>query len=56
MPVLAALCDILEVTPVDLITTSAENATLRKAATASDPGRADVSAILPQRARVRPEA
>ena len=56
MPVLAALCDVLEVTPADLISTSAENVTQRKAATASDPGRVDVSAILPKRARVRPEA
>lgn len=57
LPVLAALCDILEVTPAELIATSAENVALRKAASAaSDTGPVDLSAIRPKRARVRPEA
>jgi len=57
LPVLAALCDILEVTPADLITTSAENVALRKAAAgAGDRMPVDLSAVGPRRARVRPEA
>jgi len=54
LPVLAALCDILNVTPDDLITVSAEPAGTRKAATARaardlDPG------LRPVRARIRPQ-
>ncbi len=57
LPVLAALCDILEVTPSELIMTSAENVALRKAAgAASDRLAVDLSAIRPKRARVHPEA
>ena len=37
LPVLAALCDLLEVTPAELIVTSAENATTRKTAAATGP-------------------
>lgn len=55
LPVLAALCDILSVTPDELITVSAQAVTTRKAATASasaarDPG----PALRPVRARIRP--
>jgi len=57
LPVLAALCDILEVTPAELIVTSAEDVAIRKAAAAaSDRALVDPSAIRPKRARVRPEA
>ena len=56
LPVLAALCDILEVTPAELIVTSAEDVALRKAVAASDRGPVDPSAVQPKRARVRPEA
>jgi DNA-binding Xre family transcriptional regulator len=48
LPVLAALCDLLEVTPAELIVTSAENATTRKTAAATGP--APVAG--PTRARV----
>ena len=37
LPVLAALCDLLEVTPAELIVTSADNATTRKIAAATGP-------------------
>ena len=56
LPVLAALCDLLEVTPAELIVTSAENATTRKTAAAParprSPGRPSCD---PTRARLRPE-
>ncbi len=56
LPVLAALCDILEVTPAELIVTSAENVTLRQvAAAATRRAPVDPSAIRPKRARLRPE-
>ncbi|MGO8892785.1 MAG: helix-turn-helix domain-containing protein [Streptosporangiaceae bacterium] len=52
LPVLAALCDILETSPAELIVTSAENATRRPAAAGS--GTADPSAPRPRRARLEP--
>ena len=51
LPVLAALCDILECTPAELIATTAENITLRKAA--SGDATADLTAIRPRRAHVK---
>lgn len=55
LPVLAALRDILEVTPTDLIATRAENVTPRRTAAS---GGADVvdlaSTIRPERARITP--
>ncbi|MGW3628312.1 helix-turn-helix domain-containing protein [Streptomyces sp. NPDC000880] len=53
LPVLAALCDIFECTPADLIATTAENATIRKVATGD--AVVDLSAVRPKRARIRPE-
>ncbi|MBU3864965.1 helix-turn-helix transcriptional regulator [Streptomyces sp. 4503] len=53
LPVLAALCDIFECTPADLIATKAENATIRKVATGD--AVVDLSAVRPKRARIRPE-
>jgi DNA-binding Xre family transcriptional regulator len=53
LPVLAALCDILDVTPADLITTTAENAA--RPAAAAGGGQVDPDAIRPRRARLRPE-
>jgi DNA-binding Xre family transcriptional regulator len=55
LPVLAALCDILEVTPADLIATRAETTSARRTAT-DDAEVADMAAtIRPKRARVTPE-
>ncbi|UGY92765.1 helix-turn-helix domain-containing protein [Streptomyces gobiensis] len=53
LPVLAALCDIFECTPADLIATKAENAAVRKVA--ADNAVVDLSAVRPKRARIRPE-
>ncbi|MEU8727716.1 MULTISPECIES: helix-turn-helix domain-containing protein [Streptomyces] len=53
LPVLAALCDIFECTPTDLLATKAENATIRKVATGD--AVVDLSAVRPKRARIRPE-
>jgi DNA-binding Xre family transcriptional regulator len=54
LPVLAALCDIFETTPGELIATRAENATPRKTATDDAPV-TDLAAIRPKRVRLRPE-
>lgn len=54
--VLAALCDILECTPGDLIEPVVENATARKKAAAAGGGTAgDVKDLRPKRARIVPE-
>ncbi|MER7694189.1 helix-turn-helix transcriptional regulator [Streptomyces sp. NPDC097610] len=56
LPVLAALCDILNSTPADLIATRAENVAPRRTAAS---GGADVvdlaSTIRPKRARITPD-
>ena len=54
LPVLAALCDILDVTPADLILTEAQNTDLRKTGTAGGLSAVDAAAIRPRRARLRP--
>jgi DNA-binding Xre family transcriptional regulator len=55
LPVLAALCDILGVTPAQLIATRAENVPVRHAASGSaDDGVTDLSGLRPARARLRP--
>jgi DNA-binding Xre family transcriptional regulator len=54
LPVLAALCDILDVTPADLIVTKAENIDLRKTGTTGGLSAVDTAAIRPRRARLRP--
>jgi DNA-binding Xre family transcriptional regulator len=54
LPVLAALCDILDVTPADLITTKAETSEVRKTGTAGGLSAVDTAAIQPKRARLRP--
>lgn len=54
LPVLAALCDIFDVTPADLIPTRAETIQTRQTAT-GDLGPVDLAAIRPKRARLRPE-
>ena len=53
LPVLAALCDIFDATPADLIATKAENVTTRK--TATDDAVVDLAAVRPKRVRLRPE-
>jgi DNA-binding Xre family transcriptional regulator len=57
LPVLAALCDVLEVTPADLITTHAENVTAPKAVrtgtTNTAAPAADLASFRPKRARLR---
>jgi DNA-binding Xre family transcriptional regulator len=54
LPVLAALCDILDVTPAHLIATKAENVTPAKAV-ASGGTVSDLAAMRPKRARLRPD-
>ncbi len=55
LPVLAALCDIFEVTPAELIATKAENIDLRRTGTGGELGVVDLAAaIRPKRARIRP--
>lgn len=53
LAVLAALCDILEVTPADLIVTEAVNAAPPAAAAAA--GVSDLAARRPTRARLTPD-
>jgi hypothetical protein len=56
LPVLAALCDIFEATPAQLIATRAENAApAKKAAASGEANVADLAAFRPKRARLRPE-
>jgi hypothetical protein len=55
LPVLAALCDILDVTPAELIATRADNVAPRKAAVGSTPAVVDLAATArPKRAQIRP--
>ena len=55
LPVLAALCDIFEITPAELIATKAENIDLRRTGTGGEPVVVDLAAaIRPTRARIRP--
>jgi len=56
LQVLSALCDILACTPADLVTTTAENAGVRR--TGTTPGTApapQVTALRPRPARILPE-
>jgi DNA-binding Xre family transcriptional regulator len=55
LPVLSALCDILEVSPADLIITRAENAAAPRASAVSA-GAADPQALRPRRAALKPPA
>lgn len=55
LPVLAALCDILEVSPAELIATRAQNAPPRAAAAGGPAAAEAASAARPRRARLRPE-
>lgn len=53
LPVLAALCDIFECTPTELIATKAETVTARKAVGAESV--VDLASVRPKRARLRPQ-
>jgi hypothetical protein len=57
LPVLAALCDIFDVTPAQLIAVRAENVPVRRRAASggTDDGVTDLNALRPARARLRPE-
>jgi DNA-binding Xre family transcriptional regulator len=52
LPVLAALCDILDVNPAQLITTTAENVASRKAAKAGEANVTDLATLRPKRAKL----
>ena len=55
LPVLAALCDIFEVTADQLIATTARNTPARKTATGHGGGEvSDLNALRPRRAQLRP--
>jgi DNA-binding Xre family transcriptional regulator len=57
MPILAALCDIFECSPADLVQVSAETATERKAAGDNGGNVVDLATTgRPKRARIRPDA
>jgi DNA-binding Xre family transcriptional regulator len=53
--VLAALCDIFDATPAELITTTAQNAGVRKTAVGDTPAPPAPTHLRPKRARIRPE-
>lgn len=56
LQVLSAFCDILGCTPADLVTTTAENAGVRKTATDDRPTSAGtVTALRPRAARILPD-
>ena len=52
LPVLAALCDVFEVTAEQLIVTTAQNTPVRKTAAAGEV--TDLTALQPRRAHLRP--
>lgn len=55
LPVLAALCDILEITPAELIVTTASNAAVHTGTTGATTTVVDLAGTRPTRARIRPE-
>ena len=55
LPVLAALCDILDVTPAQLIAVKSENISPRKAATRAG-SVTELAPLRPKRARLRPDS
>ena len=54
LPVLAALCDIFEVTAGQLIATTARNTPVRKTAAARGDQVTDLNTLRPRRAQLRP--
>jgi DNA-binding Xre family transcriptional regulator len=55
LQVLAALCDIFEVTPADLVPVDAQNAGVRKTADGDVPAPPPPAHLRPKRARITPE-
>jgi DNA-binding Xre family transcriptional regulator len=55
LQVLAAFCDILDCTPADLVTTTAENAGVRTTATGDIPAPPTAAKLRPRPARILPE-
>ncbi|MEO6091231.1 MAG: helix-turn-helix transcriptional regulator [Umezawaea sp.] len=56
LQVLSAFCDILGCTPAELVTTTAENAGVRRTATDDRPApSAEVTALRPRAARILPD-
>jgi hypothetical protein len=55
LPVLAALCDIFQITPDRLLIVAAENMAPRRLAIGDGPGPVNPDVVRPVRARLRPE-
>ncbi len=55
LPVLAALCDIFDITPDHLIVTDAQNMAPRQVAVGDSPAPINSDAVRPIRARLRPD-
>jgi DNA-binding Xre family transcriptional regulator len=55
LQVLSAFCDILDCTPADLVTTTAENAGVRKTATEDRAAPSAVTKLRPRPARIVPD-
>lgn len=55
LAVLAALCDIFDTTPAELITTTAANTGVRRTAVGDQPAPAQLAQLRPKRARITPE-
>jgi hypothetical protein len=55
LPVLAALCDIFDTDPGQLIATTARNTPARKTGTGGGDDVTELNAIRPRRAQLRPE-
>lgn len=55
LPMLAALCDIFDVGPGELIATKAENTAIRKTASGDLPAPVNLADLRPVRARITPE-
>jgi DNA-binding Xre family transcriptional regulator len=54
--VLAALCDIFDTDPAELITTTAANTGVRRTAVGDQPAPANLAQLRPKRARITPES
>jgi DNA-binding Xre family transcriptional regulator len=54
LAVLAALCDIFDTSPAELITTRAANTGVRRTAVGDQPAPANLAELRPKRARITP--